>query len=38
MKLGRRGIVKKFYANLGEKKPDMLRQGEMDPFWGKGHL
>ena len=38
MVLGRRGIVKKFYANLGVKKPDKICQGEMDPFSGKGHL
>ena len=49
-KIERRGWVQAFGAgekSLGEgvlcqsrleKKPNVLFQGEMGPFWGKGHL
>ena len=29
MELGRRALVKDFYATLGKKGPDKLHQGEM---------
>ena len=39
MELGRRVLVKEFYANLGKQKdPTCYVRGEMDPFWVKGHL
>ena len=36
MEPGRRALVMEFYANLGDR--NLLRQGEMGPFWRNGHL